>query len=91
MMQAMVEAALLRYLAVIHYGRGPAGAGNELQPFWKNEVVAAAEPHKPWLAAFWASARAQPDDAQTTVLARELETVARKMLETLYPPQRTIG
>jgi hypothetical protein len=88
MMQAMVEAALLRYLAVIHYGRGPAGTGNELRPFWRSDVVAAVEAHKPWLAPFWTSARAQSDEAQIAVLARELETIARKVLVTLYPPQQ---
>ncbi|HWP13125.1 MAG TPA: DUF3482 domain-containing protein [Ramlibacter sp.] len=88
MMQAMVEAALLRYLAIVHYGRGPAGAGAELQPFWKGEVVAAVEAHKAWLAPFWDVARTQPDDGQIADLGRELETIARKVLETLYPPQR---
>jgi hypothetical protein len=86
MIQAMVEAALLRYLAVVHYGRGPAGVGDELQPFWKSEVVAAVEADKPWLAPFWNSARLRADDAQTTDLARTLEGITRKVLETLYPP-----
>jgi hypothetical protein len=85
MMQAMVEAALLRYLAVIHYGRGRAEAGEELQPFWKSEVVAAVEADKPWLATFWNTARLRPEDAQTADLARVLEGIARKVLETLYP------
>ena len=88
MMQAMTEAALLRYLAVAHYGRGPAGADNELQPFWKADVVAAVEAHKAWLVPFWAAARAQPDGAQVAELARELETISCKVLDTLYPPQR---
>jgi hypothetical protein len=89
MMQAMVEAALLRYLAVVHYGRGPAGAGDELQPFWKSEVVAAVEADKPWLARFWNAARLRPEEAQSADLARTLEGIARKVLETLYaPPHR---
>jgi hypothetical protein len=54
-------------------------------------VVAAVEAHKPWLAPFWTTARTQPDDARSAALARELETIGRKLLETLYPPQRTIG
>jgi hypothetical protein len=90
MMQAMVEAALLRYLAVAHYGRGPAGAGNELHPFWKIDVVAAVEAHKPWLAPFWNAARSHPDEAHAGDLARELEAITRKVLQTLYPPQRTV-
>ena len=83
MMQAMVEAALLRYLAVVHYGRDPAGAGGELQPFWKSEVVAAVEADKPWLVPFWNNARLRPDDAQTADLARHLERIAHNVLETL--------
>jgi hypothetical protein len=87
MMQAMTEAALLRYLAVAHYGRGPAGCGDELRPFWKSDVVAAVETHRATLVPFWTAARAQQDDGQTDTLARELETIARKLLATLYPPQ----
>jgi hypothetical protein len=91
MMQAMVEAALLRYLAVVHYGRGPAGAANELLPFWKNDVVAAVAARKGWLTQFWTAARAQPDEVETAALARELEAMARRVLETLYPPRLTAG
>jgi hypothetical protein len=87
MMQAMVEAALLRYLAVAHYGRGPAGSGDELRPFWKSDVVAAVETHKASLAPLWISARMRQDEGQTMALARELETIARELLDTLYPPQ----
>lgn len=91
MMQAMVEAALLRYLAVVHYGRGPAGAGNELRPFWKDDVSHAVAARQGWLAPFWTTARAQPDEGQAAVLARELEAMAREILATLYPPQAGTG
>jgi hypothetical protein len=89
MMQAMVEAALLRYLAVVHYGRGPAGGGDELRPLWKSDVAAVVTAHKGWLAPFWIGARAQPDEVQSEVLARELESMAREVLERLYPPRLT--
>lgn len=86
MMQAMVEAVLLRYLAVTHYGRGPAGAEDELHPSWKSEVVAAVEARKTFLAPFWTAARTQPDSGRLALaLARELETIVRKVLATLYP------
>ena len=52
MMQAMAEAALLRYLAVAHYGRGPIGAEGELRPFWKSDVVVAVEARRSLPAAF---------------------------------------
>jgi len=85
MMQALVEAALLRYLAVAHDGRAPAGG---LSPFWKADVVAAVEAHNVWLAPFWAAARAQPETVQASALSLEVETVASKVLDTLYPPPR---
>lgn len=89
MMQAMAEAGLLRYLAVIHFGRGPAGAESELQPFWKRDVVAAVEESRALLTPFWTAARTQPDPGRLAqALARELETIARKVLEGLYPPRR---
>jgi hypothetical protein len=86
MMQAMVEAALLRYLAVAHYGRGPAGTEGELRPFWKSEVVAAVATRRTFLPPFWTAAQTQPDSGRLAMaLARELETIARKLLATLYP------
>jgi hypothetical protein len=89
MMQAMVEAALLRYLAVAHYGRGPVRAEGELRPFWKRDVVAAVEARKTFLLPFWAAARTQPDSGKLVLaLAREIETIARNVLATLYPDAR---
>jgi len=91
MMQAMLEAALLLYLAVVHYGRGPAGAGDELRPSWKSDVAAVVAAHKGSLARFWTAARGQPDEVQSAVLARELEAIARKVLQRLYPPRLAGG
>ena len=85
MMQALVEAGLLRYLAAAHHGRSAAGANGEIRPFWKAEVVAAVEAHKPSLGAFWAAARARQDPDQAAGLARELETIATRVLDTLDP------
>jgi hypothetical protein len=85
MMQALVEAGLLRYLAAAHHGRSALEGGSEIRPFWKAEVVAAVEAHNPSLAPFWAAARAQPQAEQAVDLARELETIATGVLDTLYP------
>jgi hypothetical protein len=85
MMQALVEAGLLRYLAAAHHGRSAQEAGSEMRPFWNAEVVAAVEAHNPSLAPFWAAARAQPDATQVAALARELETIATRVLDTLHP------
>lgn len=86
MMHALVEAALLRYLAVAHQGRAARSAGSPIRPFWKADVVAAVQAHAAWLAPFWARARTQADPEQAAALARELETIALRVLETLYPP-----
>jgi hypothetical protein len=85
MMQALVEAGLLRYLAAAHHGRAALEAGSEIRPFWKAEVVAAVEAHNPSLAPFWVAARSQPDAEQAAALARELEIIATRVLDTLYP------
>jgi hypothetical protein len=87
MMQAMTEAALLRYLAVAHFSRGTPDGGTGLRPFWKVTVAAAVAAQKVQLARFWQSARAQPNDPQTNAVAREVETIARTVLESLYPPR----
>jgi hypothetical protein len=87
MIQALVEAALLRYLAVAHYGRGAAGTADELTPFWTADVVAAVEAHSDRLTPFWVSARVQSEPGQlATALGRELEATAREVLAQLYPP-----
>jgi hypothetical protein len=86
MIQAMAEAALLRYLAVAHYGRGAAGSADELTPFWSADVVAAVEAHRERLTPFWVAARTQPDPGRlATALGRELEATAREVLARLYP------
>ena len=88
MLQAMAEAALLRYLAVAHHGRGPLGADGDVGSLWKNEVVAAVDARKPMLTPFWTAARTQPDAGKLALtLARELETITCVALAALYPAQ----
>jgi hypothetical protein len=83
----MVEAALLRYLAVAHFGRGRGDwAQGESPPHWKDVVARALEPQREALAAAWAE-RGDDDDAATTAAALQpaLDQVARAALEQLYP------
>lgn len=88
MLQAMAEAALLRYLAVAHHGRGLLGAESEVGAFWQSVVAAAVEARKPMLTPFWTAARTQPDAGKLALtLARELETITRSALAALYPAQ----
>lgn len=92
MIQAMAEAALLRYLAVAHYGRGDPGTANELTPYWTADVVAAVRAHWDRLAPFWIAARSQADPGKLAPgLGRELEQTAREVLARLYPSAAHAG
>ena len=80
--------ALLRYLAVAHYGRGRGEwTAGEHPAFWRDEVKAVIEPHRPALAEIWAAARdADCDPARLApALRTELGAAALALLERLYP------
>ena len=84
MLHALAQAALLRYLAVVHHDRGT----QELPASWPADVVAAVESHRDRLAPFWAAARTQPDPARlASALARELEAIAQQVLHDSQPPR----
>jgi len=96
-LDAIVEAALLRYLAVAHFGRGRGDwAEGESPPHWREEVAASLAPHRETLARLW-SARPSPGGAgdeaagesSRLALRLELEPVvreaARATLSRLYP------
>ena len=87
MMQAMTEAALLRYLAVIHVRRGgPDGEGSEIQPAWRSEVVAAVERRSGDLKEQWAAARSGSEMLDPIAgLVALLEAIALSVLKQLYP------
>ncbi|MGE0497549.1 MAG: DUF3482 domain-containing protein [Ramlibacter sp.] len=94
MLQALCEAALLRYLAIIHWGRGPAAARlGDFRPEWRSEVVAAVAARRGELLALWASARAaggqrldgEPGMEPTAELADQLKDITRRLLARLYP------
>ena len=53
-LDAIVEAALLRYLAVAHFGRGRGDwAEGESPPHWKDVVAASLAPQRETLARLW--------------------------------------
>jgi hypothetical protein len=84
MLQAMAEAGLLRYLAVIHFGRG--AGGSEIRPQWRSEVVAAVQRRGADLREQWAVARARQDALEpTAALVAMLEAIALEVLAHLYP------
>ncbi len=91
----LTEAALLRYLAVAHFGRGRGDwAQAEAPAHWKDVIADALKPHREALTALWADrGTAEVDDqrrdneiAQLAFDLRPIVTQAtRAALERLYP------
>ena len=92
-LDGLARSALLRYLAVAHFGRGRGDyAQGEAPPFWKEEVARAFETRRPVFEALWENARASPDEAQATADLRALlSEAADDILERLYPGARGSG
>lgn len=83
----MVEAALLRYLAVAHFGRGRGDwAQGESPPHWTDVVARALAPQRAALGVVWGG-RGDDDEAESLALALQplLDEAARAALDTLYP------
>ena len=79
--------ALLRYLAVAHYGRGRGEwAAAEHPAFWRDEVAAILESRRATLAMIWAERAGECDAAKlAAALQSELGAAALELLERLYP------
>ncbi|MBL8342593.1 MAG: GTPase domain-containing protein [Rubrivivax sp.] len=90
-MPALTEAALLRYLAVAHYGRGRGEwAEAEAPPHWPAAVATALAPRAEALARLWQSRAPREDEpAAAARLAAALQPLlaatARDVLVALYP------
>jgi len=90
-LDAMLEAALLRYLAVAHFGRGRGDwSQGESPPHWKEVVAAALAPQGDALKALWASrSNREADPAESQRLAAALlpllSAAAADALRRLYP------
>lgn len=82
-----MRSALLRYLAVAHYGRGRGEyAESEAPAFWKDEVARVFEERRPSFEALWENARQSGDAAQAEDdLRAMLAEAARELLDRLYP------
>ncbi len=84
----MAEAALLRYLAVAHFGRGRGDwARGESPPHWREVVREALAPQAGQLATLWR------DRGETPALATQLQPIVRDALRSalasLYPATST--
>ncbi|MFP5399827.1 MAG: DUF3482 domain-containing protein [Gammaproteobacteria bacterium] len=93
-LDGLVDAALLRYLAVAHFGRGRGQwSEGETPPHWPDAVAQALAPRREALAALWASRPEGGDDAERAAaaeaLARQLQPLladaADELLRRLYP------
>ncbi|MEQ1683422.1 MAG: GTPase domain-containing protein [Burkholderiaceae bacterium] len=95
-LDAMVEAALLRYLTVAHFGRGRGEwVEGESPPHWKDISREALAPHRDTLAALWASRDARSDDAGesarlSAALALVVRAAAATALGLLYADARAL-
>ena len=84
----LVRSALLRYLAVAHYGRGRGDyAQGEHPRFWRETVAAAVEPRQNQLAEILLPARRTGGDPATARdrMAAALADCAADVLRDLYP------
>jgi 50S ribosome-binding GTPase/Domain of unknown function (DUF3482) len=90
-LDALVEAALMRYLAVAHFGRGRgAWTAGEAPLHWRAAVQQALAPQADALAAVWRGRSTRhdaPDDAALLAAALHLplRSAAQGTLERLYP------
>jgi hypothetical protein len=86
-LDGLVAAALLRYLAVAHFGRGRGDwVESESPAFWRDRVASTVAARAAALAALWQRRDDGIDEgALASALSAELEAAARALLEDLYP------
>jgi hypothetical protein len=100
-LDAVVDAALLRYLAVAHFGRGRGDWTQAESPaYWKDVVADALAPHRAALGAAWAGRELGAGDvaanaAAVDALAARIEPIVRdagwQALRRLYPQADMAG
>jgi hypothetical protein len=86
-LQTMLVGAILRYLAVAHFGRGRGNfVEGEAPAFWQAEVESAVANHGGDLPALWRKVRAADDDERAVELLVPLVVrVTDAVLARLYP------
>jgi hypothetical protein len=87
--QALVRSALLRYLAVAHFGRGRGEFVETERPkFWQAEVASAVERQSDAWLALWKEAGNQPDSPELSKRIQHLTSeAAREIFRELYPDE----
>ena len=83
----LLNAAILRYLAVAHYGRGRGGyVETEYPPFWPPLVAEILGGRRAAIDAVWARRQGACDETAIAAALREiLAGAARETLARLYP------
>jgi hypothetical protein len=86
-LDGLVGSAMLRYLAVAHYGRGRGDwVQSEYPPHWAPEVERVVAAHRDALAHVWSMrGEAADETALSSALAPVLTAMARELLAALYP------
>jgi hypothetical protein len=87
-LRSLVPGAVLRYLAVAHYGRGRGDfAASEYPAFWREAVTAAANRAQRRLQPVFAARGVEPCDADAVAEAAKdaFRAIALDVLATLYP------
>jgi hypothetical protein len=87
-LRSLVPGAVLRYLAVAHYGRGRGDfAASEYPAFWREAVTAAADRAQGRLQPVFAARVVEPCAADAVAAAAKdaLAAIALDVLATLYP------
>jgi hypothetical protein len=87
LLDSLVPSALLRYLAVAHFGRGRGEwKQSEYPPFWRDVVQREIEGRRSSLAALWPR---REQEGQAAAIETELRVIlaaaARAVLDALYP------
>ena len=86
-MQDRVTAAILRYLAVAHFGRGRGDyVASEYPAFWHDAVVREVDARRAGLEPIWREAANAPVPGQISGRLRpQLEVMTAALLAQLYP------
>ena len=90
-LDAALQAALLRYLAVAHFGRGRGGyVQGESPPHWPQVLLSATAPQQAAITALWAGRSRRFDnqgEAERIAFALQplLAAIVRSVFEQLYP------
>ena len=89
--RGMVRSALLRYLAVAHFGRGRGEWEEGEHPVsWQAAVEAEVQREQRPIASIWSKARDAPPAETEARLERLLTGIAERLLTSLYPEARAL-